>query len=80
MLKMEFEKVVIFVLEPGNIVKLKDNMPIATKLREPREGVVIAFSPDLEWVREQFERIPSPTPDQLIKLVEFSLNRPEVLR
>ncbi len=77
---MQFDKVTVFVLEPGNILKLKDGMPIAVKLREPCEAVAIVFSPDLEWVREQFERIPLPTPDQLLRLVESSRDRAEVIR
>ena len=67
----------ILVVEPGNIAKLELGQPIVKRLNEflpelPGEvNLVLAFSPDVPWVVEQFN---SGRTD-LGQIVEESLSR-----
>jgi hypothetical protein len=76
------QQAILLVLEPGNIEKLKQGEPIHKFLNEflPNLGksieIVIAYTPDIEWVAEQSEADPSRLPELLLE----SLTRPEIVR
>jgi hypothetical protein len=75
---------VMLVLEPGNIEKLKRGEPIhkflnefMPELKQPVE-LLLAYSPDIEWVAEQFGVDSDAL--RLAEILAESLKRPQVMR
>lgn len=62
------------ILEPGNLDALK-----AGKFaRTPNNAVIMAYTPDLEWLQEQLiGRVDSLNPEVLEHLLEEGKSRPE---
>lgn len=79
----EGQQVIMLVLEPGNIEKLKQGQPIHKFLNEfmPELNANIeplfAYTPDAVWVAEQIGK--SGSAERLAEIIEESLSRPEVL-
>jgi hypothetical protein len=76
-------EMVLMVLEPGNLEKLKQGQPIHKYLSEFIPGLnrkvelVFAYTPDMEWVVGQIGK--SRDMETIASAIHESLTRPEVL-
>lgn len=74
---------IMLVLEPGNVEKLKRGEPIHKFLNEflpeldSKVELVFAYTPDLEWVVKQIGS--HPDMDKIGRVLEESLSRAEVV-
>jgi hypothetical protein len=81
--KEDGSELLLIVLEPGNLAKLKEGQPIHKFLSELLPGfqrrveLVFAYSPDVVWVAEQIGE--SRDMETVARAIEKSLTRPEVL-
>jgi hypothetical protein len=77
-------ELILFVLEPGNLEKLKRGEPIHKYLSEfiPSLGrkveMVIAYTPDIDWVVEQIGK--SRDMETIAMAIHESLSRETVVR
>jgi len=80
----EGKVIILMILEPGNIEKLKQGQPIHKFLNEfipelpTRIELMFAYSPDVEWVAREIEKAPKDA-QHLAEILQESLSRPEVL-
>jgi hypothetical protein len=84
--------IVLMILEPGNVVKMKNGEPISKELTEYGGGplgrydelhMLIAYTTDIKWLFEEFRRIPKDqmSAARLVELAEQGrMTRPEVVR
>jgi hypothetical protein len=76
--------IVLMVLEPGNIEKLKQGQPIHKFLNEfipelpTKIELMFAYSPDVEWVAQEMVKDPRNAL-RLAEILQESLSRKEVL-
>jgi hypothetical protein len=71
----------IFVLEPGNITKIKRGEPLTIAF--PERDIFIAFCPDIEWLTAELLKgvaAPGSPAKELDELLAEGLSRPEVDR
>lgn len=77
------KELVVLVLEPGNIEKLKQGQPIHKFLNELMPGLktcvelVFAYTPDMDWVVGQIGK--SRDMETIATAIHESLSRPEVV-
>jgi hypothetical protein len=67
----------IIVIEPDNIDKMKAGEPLHT----PDNEVMVCFTPDIEWVQDQFiqaQMAGTLGPETIEDVLKRSLVRPEV--
>lgn len=79
-LEREGSKMLLFVLEPGNLAKLETGKPIIKNLGDflPEcEGmkILIAYTPDIEWVAKEIVRT-----NDIAGSIDASLNRRPIYR
>lgn len=78
----EGQQIIMIVLEPGNIQKLKEGQPIHKFLNEfmpelrTRVELMFCYSPDVAWCAEQLRNGGDAT--KLAEVIQESLSRPEV--
>jgi hypothetical protein len=76
-------EIVLMVLEPGNLEKLKQGQPIHKYLSEFLPGMtrkvelVFAYTPDMDWVVQQIGK--SRDMDTIVTAIHESLSRPEIV-
>ena len=76
--------VIMLVLEPGNIEKLKSGQPIHKYLNEfmpelsTSVELLFSYTPDALWVAEQMKSSPGDC-SKLADVIQESLSRPEVV-
>jgi hypothetical protein len=79
----EGREMIMLVLEPGNLEKLKQGQPIHKWLNEFIPGLdrkvelILAYTPDMEWVVKKIGK--SRDMETVATAIEESLSRPEVL-
>jgi hypothetical protein len=77
--------VIMLVLEPGNIQKLKAGEPIHRFLNEfipelpSKVELLFAYTPDIQWVSEQMSKSGKDALN-FAEILQDSLHRPEVVR
>jgi hypothetical protein len=79
---------VMLVLEPGNLEKLKRGEPIRKFLQELipelpyKIELMYAYTPDIEWVTKQMlvENAGNNSALKLAEIIEQSLTRPPIVR
>lgn len=76
---------ILLVLEPGNIEKLKQGMPIHKFLSELvpelplKVELLFAYSPDVPWVAEQMAKLATKDATELARILHESLSREPVV-
>lgn len=76
-------ELLLIVLEPGNLEKLKQGQPVHKYLTELLPGInrkielVFAYTPDMEWVVAQIGK--SRDMETIATVIAESLSRPEVV-
>lgn len=74
--------ILLLVLEPGNLEKLKAGEPIHKFLNEfmpelkTKVELIFAYTPDIEWVAKRAEG----AIEELAEIISESLSRPPVIR
>lgn len=74
----------LFVLEPGNIEKLKQGQPIHKWLNEflphlpQKVELLLAYSPDVVWVAEQMRARGTNDAIEMAEIIKQSLTRKPV--
>jgi hypothetical protein len=73
---------VLFILEPGNITRLKFGEPITVNLKElGLEGeIILAFCPDIEWLALQLGKHIPCSAETVVELLNEGATRPSVDR
>lgn len=77
------QQIIVLVLEPGNLEKIKRGEPIHKFLNEfmpelrTNVELVFAYTPDMEWLVEQIGK--SRDMETIAMAIQDSLNRAEVV-
>lgn len=78
-------KLILLILEPGNLAKLKRGEPIHKDLNEfvpelnPKTELLLAYTPDIEWVADQLTE-GSLDVDNMSDVLSRSLKRKVIIR